>query len=291
MEADDRNRKSKFLSTELIDKFTKSPLRIGIRNKDGDVINLEIFADSSQVININYDGGDLQTGEIDQIAIAFKTWWMALHWFVKSEDKKHIIPRKGVKKTKFYEPTEIYLKHIFTLCEGCQSRKNFFDWDLPTDNVVSWPWLIWEEIMGEEIFYVLNQHKDGVRKILELQNVDYRSKSLSRNLKRGYIRGILLPKVEEAENYKNPYPIESLTDEKQRKSGYYYRAILMQSAIKLSQELSEFQAKYYKPFIKAWRDSIVAMESSDYFLLQLKDGDLRVQNGKSSINLSQKFHS
>lgn len=269
---------------KLVELLLERPTKIVTRNEQGAKIQLEIFI-CDDIVHLNHTGSRLEKGQIDQISMAFKAWWLGLHWFIKSEETKHKIPRKGVKRPKLYEPIGIYLKHIFMLCEGCKSRENLFGWqyELP-QSVGDWFWFIWQEIIGEEVFYVLNKSERGVKEILEINNI----KVNGRCLKRTYVRQHLLESVNAASNYKNPYDYNSLPNQQWRNSGHLYRAMLLQAAITLANQFTGFDRSLYKPFITAWRNNISVKESDEYKLARIKKGDLYVNEGKALINLSCK---
>ncbi|HEY9653664.1 MAG TPA: hypothetical protein V6C95_23585 [Coleofasciculaceae cyanobacterium] len=201
--------------------------------------------------------------ESKQIQRAVDMLLIGLHWVIKLDwDKKHKIPTsKEVAIT--LKPLGEYLYQTFLLCSAVQARQNLLPSQLPNyDDASEWFMSIFVEkiqsLFSEVFDPIISDHKE--KPIITYDGHE----------KRRIVRDILeYPRLVE----KGIKPFKQTPD-------LSNLSTLLDAAILMAKESSQFKNNYLKPFTKSWRELLRDMETDKWQREFIKDGKLCQQYSK-----------
>jgi hypothetical protein len=188
---------------------------------------------------------------------------IGLHWVIKLDwDKKHKIPaNRDLAAT--LKPFGEYLHQSFLLCEAVHARQKSLPYQLPGYTDASdWFLSIFKEKIGAVFFEACNSET--------LENSKNEVATYDGHEKRRYIRTIL----------ENPRLVEKNINPFKKFFWLSHLSNLLDAAIFLSKESSNFKEKHLLPFTKSWRKALQNMERPEWQRQFTKDDKLYQQYSK-----------
>lgn len=187
---------------------------------------------------------------------------LGIHWTIKLDwDSKHKIPANR-KTTVAIKPFGEYLHQTFLLCAAVHSRQATLPQKLPYSDAGEWFRLICQDKAVELILRILYPSDQGNEETVVVHN--------------GEIKRKLLRQLAD-----NPRLIEKGINPVKLNTILLNLSALIDASIYLSKKSPEFKRNSLKPWLNSWKNTLSAMESSEWQRLFIEDDKLKQQRSGS----------